>query len=166
MRPVKSHDDPERPNGPSPLLQLMKAEGNSVPCLHNRRGGGTREGRGETYRGCHTSQPPKYPVLRRRIPASCPFPRSQASPIKSEPTPSATTILRTGPFEPTAPPHRSDEGNSERTTAVTLPTGLADTRSQPLQRKEGLSTKGRGRVGRLGRLDFGAEPSGVGAFRL
>jgi len=46
-------------------------------------------------------------------------------------------------------------------TAVTLPTGLADTRSQPLQRKEGLSTKGRGRVGRLGRLDFGDPPSGV-----
>jgi len=53
------------------------------------------------------------------------------------------------------------EGNSERTTAVTLPTGLADTRSQPLQRKEGLSTKGRGRVGRFGRLDFGFQPFGV-----
>jgi hypothetical protein len=93
-----------------PLLRFFQTEGNSVPCLHNRRGGEAREGRGETVQGCHTSQPPRYPVLRRRIPASCPFPRSPASPIKSEPTPSATTITRTGPFEPTAPPYSSVRG--------------------------------------------------------
>jgi len=106
---------------------------------------------GEQRRSCHASQPLRYPELRRRIPASCPFPRSLVSPIKSEPTPSATTYRAHRPFRTHRSASPSCEGNSERTTAVTLPTGLADTRSQPLQWKEGLSTKGRGRVGRLGR---------------
>jgi len=86
------------------------------------------------------------------------FQEAASRQLRASRTPSATTTACLGPFGPTAPPHIL-EGSSKRATAVTLPTGLADTRSQPLVLESSvLSNKGRGRVGRNDRLDLNLGP--------
>jgi len=103
-RSVKSPTETGRPNDPRPLLQL-KAGGNSVPCLHNRRGGGVRDGRGKGTRvsrlGRRSGIPSPAAGFRRRAL----FQEAASRQLRASLAPSATTTARSGPFGPTAPPH-------------------------------------------------------------
>jgi hypothetical protein len=92
--------------------------------------------KGKAVRGCHASH--HFQVSRAPPPDSGVVPFSKKPRLANQ---ERAWLLRpphaarSGPFEPTAPPRKILRRNSERATAMTLPTGLADTRSQPLQRK-------------------------------
>jgi len=103
-RSVKSPTETGRPNDPNSLLQL-KAGGNSVPCLHNRRGGGVRDGRGQGTRVSRLGRLSDIPSPAAGFRRRALFQEAASRQLRASLAPSATTIARSGPFEPTAPPH-------------------------------------------------------------
>jgi hypothetical protein len=92
----------------------------SAENLHNRRGGGMRK-KGRARPGCQVPDALlKVSESRRRIPASCPFPKSIVWPIR----------IQTLPLRPIAAHGRTVSVQSVPDNGP-MPTGLADSRIQP-----------------------------------